>query len=126
MIQAHRQILVLLFTATFLLTASASESADVAKLRCGWFHNPSPQNASLVDRDGEWLISTQGGTQADGDWPEFGASQWVRTNNNYGYGCACIKLVANSESHEVTKIIFAKAKPLSACRNDRALKKPAS
>ncbi|MET3116614.1 hypothetical protein AAKU64_000820 [Undibacterium sp. GrIS 1.8] len=122
--QTSKQALVLLLTMTFLLTASASENADTAKLRCGWFHNPTPQNASLVDHDGEWLISTQGGAQADGDWPEFGSSQWVRTNNHFGYGCACIKLIANSESHEVSKIISAKVKPLSACRNDRSLNKP--
>ena len=119
-----KKIPALLFTTTFLVTASANETADSAKLRCGWFHNPTPQNAWLVDRDGEWTIGMQGGPQAEGDWPEFKPSQWVRTNNHYGYGCACIKLVASAESHEVAKIISAKARPLSACRKDRALKKP--
>ena len=118
--------LVFLLTAISLATASADESTEGAKLRCGWFQNPTPQNAWLADRDGEWIIGVQGGSQAEGDWPEFEPSQWVRTNNNYGYGCACIKLVANSESHEVSKIISTKAKPLSACRNDRALRKPAA
>lgn len=125
LMQKSKQALALLIATTLLVTASASEGADGAMLRCGWFHNPTPQNAWLVDRDGEWIISTQGGPQAEGDWPEFEASQWVRTNVHYGYGCACINLVANAQSHEVTRIISAKAKPLSACRNDRALKKPA-
>ena len=42
-----------------------------SEMRCGWFSNPTPGNASLYDRDGEWIIGVQGGYQADGDWPAF-------------------------------------------------------
>ena len=45
---------------------------DRAGTRCGWFSNPTPANASLYDRDGEWVIGVQGGHQAEGDWPDFG------------------------------------------------------
>ncbi|MGO4778074.1 DUF4087 domain-containing protein, partial [Lysobacter sp. 2RAB21] len=38
---------------------SASAKAAVEN-RCGWFVNPSPANAWLIDRDGEWIIATQG------------------------------------------------------------------
>lgn len=115
----------LLLAAALLVAASADARDDDAKLRCGWFHNPTPQNAWLVDRDGEWTLGVQGGPQADGDWPEFEPSQWVRTNNHHGYGCACLKLVADAGSHEVSRIISATAKPLRSCRSDRALKQPA-
>ena len=100
-----------------LKVAAASET------RCGWFSNPTPANASLYDRDAEWIIAVQGGHQADGDWPEFGPGQWVETNGHHGYGCACMRVQANSKTHEVSKIESAQARALSACRKDAALKR---
>ena len=51
---------------------NTSTLADLpTELRCGWFENSSPSNASLTDRDGEWTISIQGGYEAKGDWPTF-------------------------------------------------------
>lgn len=96
---------------------------EEVEMRCGWFSNPTPANASLFDRDAEWIIAVQGGHQAEGDWPDFGAGQWVKTNVNYGYGCACLRLRADRETHEVTEIESANVRPLSACRRDRALKR---
>ena len=103
----------------------AAAAPDVPRKRCGWFQNPTPSNAWLVDRDGEWTIAIQGGHQADGEWPEFAAHQWVPTNGYYGYGCACLRLVADPESHKVLRILRAAARPLAACRRDPALKEPA-
>ncbi|HWW74139.1 MAG TPA: DUF4087 domain-containing protein [Pyrinomonadaceae bacterium] len=94
-----------------------------AETRCGWFDNPTPANASLHDREGEWIIGVQGGHQAEGDWPEFGPKQWVETNGHYGYGCACMKVEVDRETHHVLRIESARARPLSACRRDRALKR---
>jgi hypothetical protein len=93
--------------------------------RCGWFSNPTPANIWLYDRDGEWTIGVQGGHQVEGDWdwPNFKSGQWVRTNGNYGYGCACLQLRVNNETHEVLEIKSARARPLAACRQDRTLKK---
>jgi hypothetical protein len=91
--------------------------------RCGWFSNPGPANASLHDRDAEWIIGVQGGYQAEGDWPDFGPGQWVKTNVNYGYGCACLKVTVDREKQQVIKIESARARPLSVCRSDRALKR---
>ena len=90
--------------------------------RCGWFSNPTPGNASLSDRDGEWIIGVQGGYQAQGDWPTFGRKQWVETNGHYGYGCACLRLRVNRKTHEVIEIESSRARPLSVCRRDRRLK----
>lgn len=66
--------------------ASHAPLTSVSETRCGWFVNPTPANASLYDRDAEWIIGVQGGHQAEGDWPEFGSGQWVKTNGNYGHG----------------------------------------
>jgi hypothetical protein len=93
------------------------------EMRCGWFSNPTPSNASLYDRDGEWIIAVQGGYQAEGDWPEFGAKQWVKTNVHYGHGCACLRLRVDRETRQVIEIKSARARPLAACRRDRSLRK---
>jgi hypothetical protein len=98
-------------------------SIEQAETRCGWFSNPTPANASLYDRDGEWIIGVQGGYQAEGDWPAFGPRQWVETNVHYGHGCACLRLQVNRETHEVIAIESARARPLAACRRDRSLRK---
>ena len=92
-------------------------------MRCGWFSNPTPANASLFDRDGEWIIGVQGGYQAEGDWPEFKAGQWVETNGHYGYGCACLRVRVNRSTRRVIAIESAQARALSACRRDPALRK---
>ena len=116
----------LLIAASFVSgrpTSSGEVAVEKSERRCGWFSNPTPSNASLYDRDGEWIISVQGGHQADGDWPDFGARQWIETNVHYGYGCACLQLQVNRSTHKVIAIESAKARPLSACRSDRKLKR---
>lgn len=101
----------------------AAPAVNQFETRCGWFSNPTPANASLYDRDGEWLISAQGGYQAEGDWPAFGPKQWVETNVHYGHGCACLRLRVNRETREVIEIKSSRARPLAACRRDRSLKR---
>ncbi|MCA1589275.1 MAG: DUF4087 domain-containing protein [Acidobacteria bacterium] len=92
--------------------------------RCGWYENPTPGNVWFRDRDGEWTIGIQGGYQVEGEWdgPYFKDSQWVRTNVNYGYGCACMRLRVDKNTKRVVEIKSATARPLAACRKDRALK----
>ena len=92
--------------------------------RCGWFHNPTPGNATLTDRDGEWEVSTQGGFSAEGDWPEFTDTQWTQTNGHYGYGCACMKVVVDRSERRVLRMASATAKSLKVCRADKALATP--
>lgn len=106
-----------------LVAASAHAADSDLQRRCGWLENPSPANVSLTDRDGEWFIGTQGGAQAEGDWtPEFAKGQWVQSGNaNYGYGCACISMQVDVQSHQVLRVANPQAKPLSACRSDRRL-----
>ena len=105
---------------------SAPQSSSEGKFenRCGWFVNPTPANASLEDKDGEWIIGVQGGYQAEGDYPEFDDKDWVKTNVNYGYGCACMRVKVDFKTHRILEIASATTKPLSACRKDPALKEP--
>lgn len=85
--------LLLMFPVAILHSGASNQPvAAISETRCGWFSNPTPANASLYDSDAEWIIGVQGGHQADGDWPEFGAGQWVKRNGNYGYGCACMRV----------------------------------
>ncbi|MEJ7622979.1 MAG: DUF4087 domain-containing protein [Pyrinomonadaceae bacterium] len=106
------------------LCVAVFDAAAQQKLeqRCGWFENPTPSNAWLIDRDGEWLISAQGGYQADGDWPNFPDRYWKKTNINYGHGCACMRVTASRADKRIIFIKSATARPLTACRKDKALR----
>src|SRR4030095_381063 len=103
LVTSRLMIVCCLLLATIALVSGQPETArspagEQFETRCGWFSNPTPANASLHDRDAEWIIGVQGGYQADGDWPEFGSGQWVKTNGNYGYGCACMRVQTNSKT----------------------------
>lgn len=101
------------------------ESDGKVENRCGWYSNPTPGNHWINDKDGEWIIGTQGGNQAEGDYPpEFSDDQWVKTNGYYGYGCACLRVIVDRKEKRIVKVISGNAKPLSACRNDPALSDP--
>lgn len=101
--------------------ALAASPADTTT-RCGWFDNPTPGNATLVDKEGEWTVGMQGGHQAEGKWPTFPKARWVATGTgSAGYGCACLKLSARSDTQDVIKISSARSLPLTTCRQDKML-----
>lgn len=107
--------------------AASPASTARAVLRCGWFENPTPGNASLTDRDGEWTIAMQGNFEASGNWPTFKRSQWVQTGHgSAGYGCACLKVLEDDDAHNITHIQRATAQSLAACRRDKSLAEPAN
>ena len=118
-------IALLLLAMTFISARPSSTPPTFQKseMRCGWFSNPTPANASLFDRDGEWIIGVQGGHQAEGDWPAFSPKQWVETNGHYGYGCACLRVHVDRSERTILDIENAQARELSVCRRDPALKK---
>jgi hypothetical protein len=107
---------------------AASATADAAERRCGWFSNPSPANWYLIDRDGEWIIGEQGGYQIpDKSWdvmPDMRSRGWLKTNVDYGYGCACMKVQTDRKTMHVLEIIAAKPVSLRQCRADRRLPRP--
>ena len=94
--------------------------------RCGWLHNPTPANWWLIDRDGQWVLGSQGSEQAPGmdEMPDMSAAEWVETNGSYGYGCACMDIVADPATGQVLRVSGAAAKPLAQCRRDKALPDP--
>jgi hypothetical protein len=106
-------------------TPPTEPSSNGFETRCGWFDNPTPANMWFHDRDGEWTIGVQGGYQVPGrwPWPAFKRGQWVRTNGDHGYGCACFEMRVNKQALNVLEIKTSLARPLAACRNDRSLKK---
>lgn len=93
--------------------------------RCGWLHNPTPGNWWLVDRDGQWVLGTQGGESPAGmdDMPDMSTAGWVETNGHYGYGCACATITADAAG-EVTAVSGFKPKPIKACSADKSLPGP--
>ena len=123
----YRLLITIVLLAMALVSASPSSLTppmlEKAEMRCGWFSNPTPANASLFDRDGEWIIGVQGGYQAEGDWPSFSPKQWVKTNVHYGYGCACLRVRVDRSDKRILVIESAQARALSACRRDPALRK---
>lgn len=112
----------MLLAASGAATALASSPPPDAVTRCGWFDNPTPGNATLTDRDGEWTVGQQGGHQAVGDWPKFKAGQWVRTGaGSAGYGCVCLKVKADAALQAISVIVSSRTQSLGVCRKDKAL-----
>ncbi|HEX8623725.1 MAG TPA: DUF4087 domain-containing protein [Allosphingosinicella sp.] len=93
--------------------------------RCGWLSNPTPGNWWLTDAQDQWILGAQGADQAPGmdEMPDMSTAGWVETNGHYGYGCACMTLIADADG-KVTRIADAQPKPLKQCRADRKLPKP--
>lgn len=93
--------------------------------RCGWLDNPTTATYSLSDKDREWIIGEQGGYQVeDFDRPAFKRGQWVSFfGGSYGYGCACLQITVDEETSYVLEIRKSYARPLAACKKDKALRK---
>ena len=124
-------LLLCMFTAPVLHAAPpAAGAADAAgtgpaavSTRCGWFDNPSPGHADLLDAGGSWSVAQQGGHEARGAWPAFAGRQWARTGaGSYGYGCACLTGRFDAASQTVVAIARSRSRPLGACRADPALR----
>jgi Protein of unknown function (DUF4087) len=93
--------------------------------RCGWIDNPTPANWWLNDKDGQWIISSQGANNGAAGMdllPDFG-NRWIRTNGYYGYGCGCVdaKVDASGEYKRVTEIVKAEVKDINVCQTDSNL-----
>jgi hypothetical protein len=99
--------------------------ASAAETRCGWWDNPSPSNVSLIDKDGEWLISQQGEYSAKGKFPKFdfmNEEKFVPTGQgSYGHGCVCLKVATESKGKKILKILSSNIKPVTVCLKDPVL-----
>ena len=109
-----------------LLTTSAVSASEY---RCGWLENPSPSNFWLTDNAGTWYISMQGGYHVKDRYfnrlPKINPNEYVRTNANYGYSCACLSVKTNKKKRRITKI-YKKGKSLllKRCLEDPKLSFP--
>ena len=116
----------------FVILSSIAVDAAPSRIenRCGWFNNPTPRNAWLNDKDGEWIIAIQGEYEANGNWnPSFDLDnerKFVRTGSSYGYGCICMKVESDLPTKKIRKVSSIKIKNLSDCRKDKNLKEPKS
>jgi hypothetical protein len=121
-VRRNHALAVLIAVSMIALAATAARAGSV---RCGWLDNPTPGNASLYDKDGEWTIATQGGHQANGDWPPaFKPGQWIRRGSgSYGYGCVCLTVELDEKGKSILDILSGEGRPLSVCRKDRAIAK---
>ncbi|MFE0015077.1 DUF4087 domain-containing protein [Mesorhizobium sp. NPDC059054] len=106
--------------------SSIKKAAGQAENRCGWLVNPTPGNWWLVDKDAMWVFATQGNAEGAGaagmdKLPDFDPTQYVNSNGNYGYGCACVKLIADPATKSVKSIVGGKTLPLATCKKDKSL-----
>lgn len=109
--------------ASITLWLGLASVSGAAETRCGWLVNPTPANWWLNDADGSWGISYQGGYAAEGieNLPELDPEEFVNTNGNYGYGCACLEVLTDPEEMIMLNIISGKPLPLAICLEDPAL-----
>ena len=105
--------------------AASNENAAAGQIenRCGWLANPTPGNWWLTDKDATWVLAAQGGAEATGmdKLPDFNPKQYVKSNGNYGYGCACVKLTTDPATKTVKSVTGGKTLPLVTCRKDKSL-----
>ena len=109
-----------------IAAAAAAQSAPATERHCGWLHNPTPGNWWLVDRDGEWVLSTQGRQGVPGmeTLVDMTTRGWVRTNGNYGHGCACITMTTDRRTRRVIRVTSGNPLPPRQCRADPRLPRP--
>jgi hypothetical protein len=115
--------------AAAVMTAAlvVATSARAAETRCGWLENPTPANWWLEDADSTWTIMTQGDDAGELEGMELiheiSEHDYVRTNGNYGYACACLSVETDGKER-ITKILSFRQLALAKCRADKALKFP--
>lgn len=99
--------------------------AHAAEKRCGYLENPTPGNWWLTDRDGQWIMGTQGSEPAVGmetmSQSLFGKG-WVRTNGSYGHRCACLTVDTDRRNSRITRVRSASPLPMRACAMDPRLR----
>jgi hypothetical protein len=99
--------------------------AQAAENRCGWIQNPTPGNWWLIDAEGMWPIRSQGAEDEPEGMdliPDISEREYVRTNGNYGYACACMNVETDDE--RILEILSFRQLKLSQCKNDKALGAP--
>ncbi len=111
-----------------MMLAAAQAGPEASVRRCGWLENPTPGNWWLTDQNGQWVLATQGAPQPTPDpmdaIPDISTHDYVKTNGEYGYACACLEGQFDEATKGVLKVTAFKQLPLQACRTDKKLPKP--
>jgi hypothetical protein len=106
---------------------STPVSSSTAENRCGWLQNPTPGNWWLDDADASWTMMTQGGGYEPEGMdiiPDISEGDYVRTNGNYGYACACMEVETDADEERITRILSFRQLSISKCENDNNLDDP--
>jgi len=101
-------------------------NTQAAENRCGWVDNPTPGNWWITDRDDTWFISKMGDFQIDQKSMQYlkpSQKEYVKTNGNYGYFCACLTVDVDKKNKRIVKIYKSEQLPIDRCANDAALEK---
>lgn len=112
---------------TLYLRCAATEAtaSPAREHRCGWLANLTPNDLWLVDRDKTWTITAQlaGGDDAKGveKVPDFVKKDFVTTQGDYGYGCACLDVTTELASERITEVFGGKILPIRQCSKDKSL-----
>ncbi|MDW5313230.1 DUF4087 domain-containing protein [Rhizobium sp. PL01] len=113
--------------ATLLIGLAAASPLRAAETRCGWLQNPTPANWWLDDADGSWTIMTQGGGEGPPGMeliPDISERDYVKTNGNYGYACACLSVETDEAEGSITGIRSFRQLALAKCESDGKLSPP--
>ena len=93
------------------------------RTRCGWLANLTPNDMWLVDKEATWVITSQAGAQSAAGLdrlPDFDRRQFLRTAGDYGYGCACMKVLTGPEQ-TISVIFSARIQAIAICKADGSL-----
>lgn len=111
---------------------AAPRDAGSSERRCGWYGNPTPGNAFLVDADGTWAISSQmqaNGPNAHGLDRLSALDDAERTrvgHGSHGDACVCLQARLRPSDMRIVDIESVTPLPLRTCRADAALPPPPS
>lgn len=110
-------------------TLAAGPLSAAPSMRCGWIVNPTPGNWWLTDRDGDWIIMTQGaddGPEGMDNIGDISAGDYKAINGDYGYACGCMKVDVDQTAADkrITRIYEFHQSRLSVCNADKKLPRP--
>ena len=104
------------------ITRSSTIAAGRIEKRCGWFVHRVQASIWLMDKDGKWTIVRGGQHSAKltNFNRNFGHNQWIETrpNTGYGYGCACLQVTVDHQTHRVLEVHSLQEQSIAICRQD--------
>ncbi|MGO7830420.1 DUF4087 domain-containing protein, partial [Rhizobium johnstonii] len=88
--------------AVMLAALVVAANARAADTRCGFIAHPTPANWWLEDAENTWTLMTQGDDAGEVEGMELisdiSEHDYVRTNGNDGYACACMSVETDGKN----------------------------